>query len=85
MVGSSTLPPRPWLLKLSWALLISAAIAFSAGGRIVHELTKADRILAESVGIALALLLCLLGALARYFAEDRRAGTPDRLHGTQQQ
>jgi hypothetical protein len=74
--------PRTWLFKLSWALLVSAVIAFSAGGRILHEVTKTDRILDESAGIALAILLCVLGAVARYFAHEHRVAK-EGLQGTE--
>ena len=83
MMDSARAHPRAWLFKLSWVLLVCAVIAFSAGGKILHEMTKTDRIPDESAGIALAILLCLLGAVTRYFAEEHGAAK-GRLQGTQE-
>ena len=76
--------PRAWLFRASWALLAGAAISFSAGGKILYVITRTDRILDESVGLALALLLCLLGAVARYLGGEREEASKEPLSGTQE-
>lgn len=54
-----------------WSVLIViAGISFFFGGRAIHEFGAADRTLAEIIGIGLAFLCLILGAVAKYKVED---------------
>jgi hypothetical protein len=57
------------LRGVAWFMLVLAGLAFWFGGRLISELTKADRVFAEVAGIGLAVVL---GVIAKS-ADDRSA------------
>jgi len=58
------------LQGIAWLLFAAGGLAFWVGGGAIHEFTKTDRILAEVEGIALAVVLVGLGAVARALCDD---------------
>ena len=66
------------LQGLEWLFLAAAGLAFWFGGGVIHAVfPKADRVLAEIEGIALAILCAGLGALAKGVNDRREAGDVD--------
>jgi uncharacterized membrane protein YecN with MAPEG domain len=61
---------KPFLQGVSSVLIVIAGLSFFVGGRIIHEFGAVDRALAEIIGIGLAFLCLLLGAVAKYKIED---------------
>ena len=60
------------LLKgTSQALFLIAGLLFLVGGRAISEFTKTDRILAEFLGIGLAVVFLVVGMVAKNAADDR--------------
>lgn len=45
----------------------------NVGGRAISELTKTDRVLAEFLGIGLAVVFLVVGMVAKNAADDRNA------------
>jgi hypothetical protein len=61
---------KQFLRILHSILPLIAGISFLFGGRLVHETTHLDRLLAELLGIGLA-FLCLIGvAIAHHWIDD---------------
>lgn len=60
-------------------MFVLAGLAFWVGGRLISELTKADRVFAEIAGIALAVVCVVLGVIAK-FTDDRFAERKEVEH-----
>jgi p-aminobenzoyl-glutamate transporter AbgT len=78
---SSTKSALAFLLRgISWFLFVIAGLAFWVGGRAMHEFAKMDRVLAEMVGIGLAAVCGVLGAVVKSagenFTESEEETTP---------
>ena len=61
---------KPLLKRPSQALFAIAGLLFLVGGRAISEFTKADRVLAEFLGIGLAVVFVVLGFVAKNAADD---------------
>ena len=48
-----------------------AGLLFLVGGRAISEFTKTDRVLAEFLGIGLAVVFLVLGMVAKNATDDR--------------
>jgi hypothetical protein len=58
-------------LQGSWTVLaVIAGISFFVGGRAIHEFGGVDRTLAEIIGIGIAFLCLILGAVGKCNLED---------------
>lgn len=57
------------LAGLGWILLVIAGLSFFVGGRAISEFGKVERILAEVLGIAIAIACAALGVLAKAAGE----------------
>ena len=57
------------LVGLGWILLMIAGFSFFVGGRAISEFGKVERILAEVLGIAIAIASAALGVLAKAAGE----------------
>jgi amino acid permease len=55
---------------VSTTLAVMAGLSFFVGGVVVYATGKADRLLAELVGIGFTFLCVILAAIAKYKAED---------------
>lgn len=63
------------LLKgTSQALFVIAGLLFLVGGRAISEFARTDRVLAEFLGIGLAVLFVVLGFVAKNAADDLNDG-----------
>lgn len=51
-------------------LFAIAGLLFLVGGRAISELTKTDRLLAECLGIGLAVVFLVLGFVVKNAADD---------------
>jgi len=60
----------------SWLLLGIAGIAFWVGGRAISEFGKVDRILAEFLGLLIAVVTGIVGYVLKTSADDLN-GTGD--------
>jgi hypothetical protein len=60
-------------MRLAWILFAIAGVAFWAGGKIISESAKIDRILAEMLGL-IAFALGALGYILKNGADDFRLG-----------
>ena len=58
------------LRGLAWVLFAIAGLAFLAGGKIISESEKIDRILAEMLGLGIALATGALGYILKSTADD---------------
>jgi hypothetical protein len=59
-----------YLLRgLGWVLFVIAGLSFWAGGRAISEFGKVERILAEVLGIGIAIACGVLGFLAKAAGE----------------
>jgi len=59
------------LLKgVSQALFVLGGLMFLVGGRAISEFTKTERILAEMLGIGLAVVFVILGMVAKGAADN---------------
>jgi hypothetical protein len=54
----------------SQTLFVIAALLFFVGGRAISEFTKADRVLAEMLGIGLAFVFGIVGMIAKNAADN---------------
>jgi len=54
----------------SWLLLGIAGIAFWVGGRAISEFAKVDRILAEFLGLLIAVVTGIVGYVLKTSADD---------------
>jgi hypothetical protein len=54
----------------SQALFVIAPLLFFVGGRAISEFTKADRVLAEMLGIGLAFVFGIAGMVAKNAADN---------------
>jgi hypothetical protein len=61
---------KSFLLGSSWLLLGIAALAFWFGGRAIHEFGKVDRLLAELLGLSIAVVTGALGFILKSTAEN---------------
>ena len=61
---------KPLLKGAGQALFAIAGLLFLVGGRAISEFTKADRMLAEFLGIGLAVVFVVLGFVAKNAADD---------------
>jgi len=61
---------KPLLKGTSQVLFTIAGLLFLVGGRAVNEFTKADRLLAECLGIGLAVVFLVLGFVVKNAADD---------------
>jgi hypothetical protein len=61
---------KPLLKGTSQVLFTIAGLLFLVGGRAVSEFTKADRLLAECLGIGLAVVFLVLGFVVKNAADD---------------
>ena len=69
-MSSSTKSALKSLLRgVAWLLFMIAGLAFWVGGRAIHEFAKTERMLAEMVGIGLAVVCGGLGAVAKAYGE----------------
>jgi hypothetical protein len=59
-----------FLYGLSRVLLVIAGLAFWAGGKIISETAKIDRLLAEMLGMGLAVAIGALGYIVKTAGED---------------
>jgi hypothetical protein len=59
------------LQGLGWLLIVIGGLSFWVGGRAISEFAKVDRILAEMVGILIAVVFITLGYALK------SAGAPD--------
>jgi hypothetical protein len=62
------------LLGLAWLLFGVAALAFWVGGRAIHEFARIDRILAEVLGLFIALVTGMIGYALKTTADDLDSG-----------
>jgi hypothetical protein len=69
MAASTKAKLTPLLRGLTWVFLVMAGLAFWFGGRAISEFSKTERMLAEMEGIALAVSLGGLGAIAKAVAD----------------
>ena len=51
-------------------LFVIAGLLFFVGGRAISEFTKADRVLAEMLGIGLAFVFGIIGIVAKNAADN---------------
>ena len=79
MTPSSRSILKALLIGFYWGMVTIAFLSFWVGGRLIHDLAHIDRIFAEIVGIAIALLCGALGFLAKNFAAD--LADPDLVDG----
>lgn len=71
---------KPIVNGVSWALIGIGGLAFSVGGRALHEFAGIDRAIAEIEGLAGAAVLIALGAGLRVAAGlplTKRSGGSD--------
>jgi len=68
---------KVFLRAASWLLLGIAAIAFWIGGGAISEFAKVDRILAEFLGLLIAVVTGIAGYVLKTSA-DELDGTEDR-------
>jgi hypothetical protein len=61
---------KPLLKRTSQVFFVIAGLLFLVGGRAISEFTKTDRVLAEFLGIGLAVLFLVLGFVAKNAADD---------------
>lgn len=61
---------KPLLKGASQLLFVIAGSLFLVGGRAISEFTKTDRVLAEVLGIGLAVVFVVLGIVAKNAAND---------------
>lgn len=61
---------KPLLKGASQLLFVIAGLLFLVGGRAISEFTKTDRVLAEFLGIGLAVVFVVLGFVAKSAADD---------------
>jgi hypothetical protein len=61
---------KPLLKGASQLLFVIAGLLFLVGGRAISEFTKTDRVLAEFLGIGLAVVFLVLGIVAKNAAHD---------------
>ena len=61
---------KAFLLGLAWLLFGVAALAFWVGGRAIHEFAEIDRILAEVLGLFIALATGMIGYVLKTTADD---------------
>jgi hypothetical protein len=70
-MDSATRPVLKAFLRAgSWLLLGIAGIAFWMGGRAISEFAKVDRILAEFLGLLVAVVTGIGGYLLKTSADD---------------
>ena len=65
---------KAFLRAGSWLLLGIAGIAFWVGGRAIHEFAQIDRILAEGLGLFVALVTGMIGYVLKTIADDLETG-----------
>ena len=58
------------LTGTSKTLFVIAGFLFFVGGRAISEFTKADRVLAEMLGIGLAFVIGIIGMVAKNAADN---------------
>ena len=58
------------LRAASKVLFLAAAFLFFWGGRAISDVTKMDRIVAEGIGIGLAIVFAALGVAAKSAADN---------------
>ena len=61
---------KPLLKGASQLLFVIAGLLFLVGGRAISEFTKTDRVLAEFLGIGLAVVFLVLEIVAKNAAHD---------------
>jgi len=67
---------RPLLKAASQALFVIAGLLFLVGGRVISEFAKTDRVLAEFIGIGLAVVFVILGFVAKTAVDDLNGEDP---------
>jgi hypothetical protein len=55
---------------LAWVLFAVAGLTFWAGGKLISEFAKMDRILAEMLGFMIAFALGAVGYVLKNFGDD---------------
>ena len=65
---------KAFLRAGSWLLLGIAALAFWVGGRALSEFAKVDRILAEFLGLLIAVVAGIVGYVLKTSADDLDGG-----------
>ena len=55
---------------LAWVLFAVAGLTFLAGGKVISESAKMDRMLAEMLGLLIAFALGAVGYVLKNFADD---------------
>jgi len=60
---------KAFLHGLSWLFLGVAGMAFWAGGRAIHEFGKVDRLLAELIGLSIAVVMGAIGFVLKRTAD----------------
>ena len=75
---------RPLMLGLAWLLHVAAGLLVLYGGGAISEMWKIDRMLAEFLGIGLAVALIGLGFILKKAAPPEGAvnDTPSKGRGT---
>ena len=68
---------KPFLHGLAWILFTIAGLVFLAGGKIITESGKVDRILAEMLGIMIAFAIGAVGYVFKNIGDD--VGTDEDL------
>lgn len=61
---------KAFLHGLAWILFAIAGLVFLAGGKVISESAKIDRILAEMLGLMIAFALGALGYVLKSSADD---------------
>ena len=61
---------KAFLRAASWLFLGIAGIAFWVGGRAISEFAKVDRILAEFLGLLIAVVTGIAGYVLKTSADD---------------
>ena len=61
---------KAFLHGLAWILFAIAGVTFWAGGKVISESAKIDRILAEMLGLMIAFALGALGYILKNSADD---------------
>lgn len=61
---------KAFLHGLAWVLFAIAGVAFWAGGKVISESAKIDRILAELLGLMIAVAVGAVGYVLKNFGDD---------------
>jgi hypothetical protein len=61
---------KSFLHGLAWILFAIAGVAFLAGGKIISESVKIDRIVAEMLGFMIAIAVGALGYILKNLGDD---------------